>query len=692
MPTAEALAWARRAFPGLDPASARPLPPAGSSRTLTRLLHTGGSLVLVENPVEVTAAVNENDAFGYLAAHLGARGIPVPGVLAYKRSRGWSLVEDLGDRDLCAEVRRALHGPPPRGDDREAREHIAALYREALEVLVRLQVDGVAGFDPRRTHNPPRYDVALMRQGESGYFVRELVGHHLGLERAARAGRRTRSSRRPGRRAGAPYLLHRDYQSQNLKIHLGRICVIDFQGARLGPAQYDLAALLLDPYADLPADLRRELLEHYLGLFTARTGEERGRFLERFPFVAAHRLMQALGAYAFLGLRRGKPAFLAHIPAALRLLEETSPRSRTTLRVLAAIVCRGAAAGAGGRGRRRHAGRRGPGPGRMRPSARPPRAMVLAAGLGTRLRPLTNAIPKPLVPIANRPLLEYTFALLAGAGVREAIVNTHHLPDIFEAGLRDLDASGLDLHVSRERRILGTAGGLKKAESFLGAGTFLLLNGDFLVDIDLRQVLDFHQKQGAAATMVLMPDDDAGVLGVDPDGVIRRFIEPRPAGEPAERLSCGFTGIHVLEPEVFPLIPANKPWEINRQVYPELIARGRRVCGFVHRGYWREAGSPAGYLAANREVAGGRAGALAPRPGAGASTLAGAACSAPVLAGHGVRVGADVEVGPETVIGPEVRIGDGARLRRSVILEGTDVPAGADLDGVALFPGGRFAA
>jgi len=317
--------------------------------------------------------------------------------------------------------------------------------------------------------------------------------------------------------------------------------------------------------------------------------------------------------------------------------------------------------------------------------------MVLAAGLGTRLLPLTNLIPKPLVPVANRPLLEYTFALLADAGVREAIVNAHHLPDQLEEGLHTLDPSGIAAHVSRERRILGTAGGLKKAESFLVGGTFLLLNGDFLVDMDLRRVLDFHRQQGAAATMVLVPDDHAGVLGVDPDGVIRRFIAPRPDDEPPDRLSCGFTGIHVLEPEIFRLIPAGKPWEINRQVYPELISRGRRVCGFVHRGYWREAGSPAGYLAANREVLAGRAGAIAPRPGAGTASLAGAACVAPVLVGGGVRVGARVEIGPETVIGPEVRIGDGARLRRSVIVEGADVPAGADLDGEVLFPGGRLA-
>ncbi len=320
MPAADALAWARRAFPGLDPASARPLPPAGSSRALTRLFHTGGSLVLVENPVEVTEAVNENDAFGYLAAHLGARSIPVPGMLAYKRSRGWSLVEDLGDRDLCSEVRRALHGPAP--PSQSELERVTALYREALDVLVRLQVDGVRGFDPRRTHNAPRYDVALMREWESGYFVRELLGGHLAMAVPPGLDAELDRLAAGAAEAGAEYLLHRDYQSQNLKIHLGRICVIDFQGARLGPPQYDLASLLLDPYADLPADLRGVLLDHYLTLFKARTGSG-DRFLEHYPVIAAHRLMQALGAYAFLGLQRGKPAFLSHIPVALRLLEQT---------------------------------------------------------------------------------------------------------------------------------------------------------------------------------------------------------------------------------------------------------------------------------------------------------------------------------------------------------------------------------
>lgn len=318
------------------------------------------------------------------------------------------------------------------------------------------------------------------------------------------------------------------------------------------------------------------------------------------------------------------------------------------------------------------------------------RAMILAAGLGTRLRPLTLGVPKPLVPVANRPLLEYTFALIAAAGIDEVIVNIHHLPERMQDGLRRLDASGLGVHFSVERRILGTAGGVKKAGAFLCGGTFFLLNGDFLIDIDLGRVLDFHREQQAVATMVLMPDASAGVISVDPEGRIHRILTPA-TQEPVDWIRTGFTGIHILEPEVLKLIPANTPWEINRQVYPELLARGRRVCGFLHHGYWCEAGNPAGYLAANLDVVAGRSGTLRARPGAGSEGLAGAACTPPVLAGHDVQVGRDARLGPEVVLGPEVRIGDGARISRSVILEGTEIPAGAVIAGEVWFPEGRFA-
>jgi aminoglycoside/choline kinase family phosphotransferase len=335
-PAPEALRWARALLPELDGASARQLPAAGSARVLTRLAHRGGSVVLVENPAPLEE-INENDSFVYLSGHLREKGLPVPEVYAYNRVLGCYLVEDLGDHDLYAELRVFL--PLPRDGRGGLPGRLAGLYEEAIAALVSLQVDGAEDFDPSRTHNPPRYDRALMLAGESGYFVREFLGTHLGRE--APAGLAAELERLADRaaEAGAPYLLHRDYQSQNLKIRRGRLFVIDFQGARLGPPQYDIAALLYDPYAYLPPRAREALLATYLDQLVLRTGEDRGRFLELFPYVGAHRLLQALGAYAFLGHRRGKPGFLAHVPAALELLGEllrTLPAAE--VRTLAPLV------------------------------------------------------------------------------------------------------------------------------------------------------------------------------------------------------------------------------------------------------------------------------------------------------------------------------------------------------------------
>lgn len=316
------------------------------------------------------------------------------------------------------------------------------------------------------------------------------------------------------------------------------------------------------------------------------------------------------------------------------------------------------------------------------------RAMILAAGFGTRLRPLTLALPKPLLPVANRPLLEYTFSLLAAAGLSEVIVNGHHLADRLEEGLRGIDHAGLTVHFSRERKILGTAGGPKKASAFLQDETFLLVNGDFLIDIDLREVLDFHRRQRAAATMVLL-EEAGGKIYVDSGGRIRQFLEPERRPAPQWRRT-GFTGIHVLEPEVLNLIPANTPWEINLQVYPEMLRRGWSVSGFIHRGYWREAGDPAGYLAANMEVISGRAGRIALRSGSGKTDPPGANCTPPLLVGEGARIGAGARLGPGLVIGPEASIGSGAEIRQAVILEGTAVKGGEVISGGILFPEGRI--
>ncbi len=317
------------------------------------------------------------------------------------------------------------------------------------------------------------------------------------------------------------------------------------------------------------------------------------------------------------------------------------------------------------------------------------RAMVLAAGLGTRLRPLTGEIPKPLLPVANRPLLEYTFGLLADAGVEEVILNTHHLAGVMQDAVRELDAAGMRVHISREKVLLGTAGGPRKAAPFLQGESFFLLNGDFLIEADLGEALGLHRRTGARATMVLRPDA-SGEIYLDSSGRIRQFLEPRLRPSP-EWLRCGFTGIHVLEPEVLGLIPPRVPWEINRQVYPEMMKRGWPVFGSLHRGYWREAGAPEGFLAANLEALAALQERGSARPGQGVLAAAGTDVIPPVLIAGGAVIGDGVRLGPGVVVGPGACLGEGCVLSRAVILEGTEVPPGTAAEGVILFPGGRMA-
>jgi len=315
MPSAEILEWAASAFPKYDPEESpapHRLPGAGSDRRLYRLFLPAGSVVLVENPSSPTEGPNENDSFVYLSGHLRSHGVSAPAVHAYSRERGAYIMEDLGDDDLFGKVRIGL-----------SEGELLDLYRKGLSLLARMQVDAVGGLDSARLHSPPQYDRDLMLSRESGYFQRELLGSLLGFgEPPAALQEEFRRLAEGAGKAGSDFFLHRDFQSRNLKFHRGELRVIDFQGARLGPPQYDLAAFLLDPYVELSPEIREALLEDYLGHFLHRSGLDRSLFLRDFPFVAAHRLMQALGAYAFLGSRRGKRDFLGFISPALRLLRE----------------------------------------------------------------------------------------------------------------------------------------------------------------------------------------------------------------------------------------------------------------------------------------------------------------------------------------------------------------------------------
>jgi NDP-sugar pyrophosphorylase family protein len=236
--------------------------------------------------------------------------------------------------------------------------------------------------------------------------------------------------------------------------------------------------------------------------------------------------------------------------------------------------------------------------------------MILAAGFGKRLRPLTDRMPKPLIQVGGHPLIAYPLALLRAAGITEVIVNLHHLGGQMRAALGDGARYGVRIAYSQEDPILDTGGGIKRAEAFLRGDRFVVLNSDSICDVDLRAVVAWHASRGAVATMVLRADREAaryGLIEIDGAARIRRFLG-RPA-EVAERLTpLMFAGIHVFEPEVFDFMDAGR-FGINSTTYPRMLAADRPLYGYRFDGYWRVLDTHAGLAEGRRELEdGGRLG------------------------------------------------------------------------------------
>lgn len=237
------------------------------------------------------------------------------------------------------------------------------------------------------------------------------------------------------------------------------------------------------------------------------------------------------------------------------------------------------------------------------------KAMILAAGLGTRLRPLTDRVPKPLLPIDGRPVIEYTLRLLRRHGFSEVVINLHHRGHMISAALGDGSRWGLAIRYSEEADILGTGGGIKKAEPWLSGGDFLVINGDILVDLDLGAVVEVHRRSGAAATLVLreVPDADRwGRIGVDSGGRIRQILG-RPPWTGGPLTGRMFTGIHVLQSNVFKNIPENGFSSIV-EVYTDMLEKGEVLSAYGMTGFWTDIGTPDRYREAEEAVRSGRAG------------------------------------------------------------------------------------
>ena len=313
------------------------------------------------------------------------------------------------------------------------------------------------------------------------------------------------------------------------------------------------------------------------------------------------------------------------------------------------------------------------------------RAMVMAAGLGTRLRPLTYEVPKPMVPVANRPVIEHILRLLRRHGFAEVIANLHWFPETIRGHLGDGSALGIELGYSFEETLLGTAGGVRNVRDFLTAdgGPFLVMAGDALSDIDLSAFAVAHRESGGMATLATKRVANTSEYGVIVTDSERRVVGFQEKPDPAEALSdLANCMIYVLEPEVFDHFPDKPDPDFALDVFPALLAADVPFHVHVADAYWNDVGSPDEYLQGNLDAVTGAVevevegetieGATEEEPAeqSGGWTLSGQA-----LVAQGAEIGEGARLDGPLVIGPRVRVGGGACVRRSVLLSGTEIPA-----------------
>jgi mannose-1-phosphate guanylyltransferase len=322
------------------------------------------------------------------------------------------------------------------------------------------------------------------------------------------------------------------------------------------------------------------------------------------------------------------------------------------------------------------------------------KAVILAGGEGTRLRPLTLSLPKPVVPVVDRPFLRHQLDLLTRVGVREVVFSVAYRPERVRAVFGDGSAAGVSIRYAVEDTPLGTGGAVRNAFDLLDERT-IVLNGDVLTDVDLPGVVAAHQASGAMATLVLTPVPNPSAYGLvetDPDGRVRRFLEkPDPSQITTDTINAG---IYVLETRVLDLIPPAQNHSIERGFFPALLARGDLVRAHVHRGYWIDIGTPEKYRQVHKDILHGLFpvdlhGQRGPHgwihPQARVSNTA--RLVGPVYLGPGVAVGDEALVGPDAVLVSDVVIGAGAVVADSVLWDGCRVGAKSQVIGALLGPG-----
>lgn len=290
------------------------------------------------------------------------------------------------------------------------------------------------------------------------------------------------------------------------------------------------------------------------------------------------------------------------------------------------------------------------------------RAVVLVGGFGTRLRPLTAERPKQMLPVVDRPMLEWVVGHLGRHGVTEVILSLGYRPDAFREAYPDGRCAGVDLHYAVEPEPLDTAGAIGFAARHAGIDDrFVVVNGDVMTDLDVRALVGRHEDLGAEATIHLIPVEDPsryGVVPTDEDGRVEAFVEKPPVEEAPSRWINA--GTYVLEPSVLDRIPTGRRVSVERETFPTLVEAGS-LFAFESDVYWVDAGTPASYLAANLDLVGGRRG------------------EAMAAVADGVDVADDADI-RDSVLMAGAGVGAGAVVTGSVVMPGAIIGAGASVD------------
>lgn len=321
------------------------------------------------------------------------------------------------------------------------------------------------------------------------------------------------------------------------------------------------------------------------------------------------------------------------------------------------------------------------------------KAVLMAGGSGTRLRPLTCDLPKPMVPIVNKPIIEHIVNLLKRHGFDDVYVTLYYLPQLIQNHLKDGKELGVNVtYALEEEKPLGTAGCVKNIQEHLDE-TFIIISGDSLTDFDLSEAVRFHKEKGSKATIVLTRVENPlefGVVITDEEGRIQRFLEKPTSSEVfSDTIN---TGIYVLEPELLDLLPPDEEKDFSKDLFPKILEQNLPMYGYVAEGYWCDVGNLTTYRQAHYDALAGEVQLDIPYEkkeeglwvGEGTEIEPSVSIEKPAMIGHNCYVGKNVVISANTVLGDNIIVGQNATLKRPIVWNGVNIERNASLRGCTL--------